>query len=110
MPPSPPSPRRFFLCTGQAVTVEQLMLYKHSHILGELRYVSDEGRRVTALAIYEQSMAALHGAPSLSRPVRMELIGDARKIQCTLCEHMERWEIGKAGFLALMSRYQKVMV
>jgi hypothetical protein len=105
----PSTPRRFFLCSGQAVTVEQLVRYPQSHILGELRYVNDEGRRVTALALYEQSVSTVHGAPSLSRPVRAEIIGDARKIQCTLCEHVERWEIGKGAFLVLMSRYGKVV-
>jgi hypothetical protein len=102
--------RRFFLCTGQCVTADQLTNYPHSHIMGELRYVTDEGRKVTALALYEQSVSAVHGAPSVSRPVRVELIGDARKIKCTLCERVERWEIGKAAFLVLMQRYGKVVV
>lgn len=100
--------RRFFLCTGQCVTFDQLDKYPHSHILGELRYVMDEDRKVTALAVYELSLP-VEDPPIALPPVRVELIGDARRIKCTCCLHRERWEIGKAAFLALRKRYEKVV-
>ena len=98
------SDRKFFLCSGQAVTVEQLEKYPDSHVLGELRYLSDEGRKVTALAVYEVSLS-IKDVPETLPEIRVEIIGDARRIKCTCCKNRERWEIGKAAFLQLMSRY-----
>ncbi len=107
--------RRFFLCTGHAVTACSLDLYPNSHILGELRYVflreGDEETRVTALALYETSLPACKPPATLPR-IRLEIIGDARGIKCTLpgCANVQRWEIGKAAFLQLMSRFGKFAV
>ena len=101
--------RRFFLCTGQCVTADKLAQYPNSHILGELCYVVDEGRRVTALAVWDVSVPAGLGAmlDIKKKPrIRIEVTGDARKIICTYpgCLREERWEIGKAAFLALMAK------
>lgn len=104
LPPSSLAGRRFFLCTGQCVTFDQLEKYPRSHIIGELRYVTDEGRKVTALAVYESSLHS-NNAPVVLPPIRVEIIGDARRIKCTCCHHRERWEIGKVAFMALMQRY-----
>jgi hypothetical protein len=108
----PANERRFFLCTGQCVTADKLSEYPHSHILGELRYVRDEGRRVTALAVWNISVPA--GLGSIrdiikKTSIRLEVIGDARGIKCTHpgCLREERWEIGKAAFLVLMQRYER---
>lgn len=105
LPPSSLASRRFFLCTGQCVTFDQLEKYPRSHIIGELRYVTDEGRKVTALAVYEKSVG-VKDPPVVLPPIRVEIIGDARRIKCTCCHHRERWEIGKAAFMALMQRYR----
>ncbi len=105
LPPSSLAGRRFFLCTGQCVTFDQLEKYPRSHIIGELRYVTDEGRKVTTLAVYEASVSS-RDAPVVLPPIRVEIIGDARQIKCTRCHHRERWEIGKAAFMALMQRYR----
>lgn len=103
-----PSDRRFFLCTGEAITADRLHLYPSSHIIGELRYVLDEGRKVTALARWEFSFSTLQDPP-IKPDVDIYLIGDARDIKCRWsgCLNKERWEIGQAGFMQLMSRYGK---
>ncbi len=94
--------RRFFLCTGEVVKKHELP--SRSHIIGELRYVEDEGHRVTALAVYDVSVPAGQCPPQ--RPsIRLDVIGDARNIRCTICGNVQRWEIGQAGFLALMSHF-----
>lgn len=109
MPASPR--RRFFLCTGQCVMTEQLGQYPDSHIIGELRYVVDEGRKVTALARYEVSVNAANPPTALPK-IDVYLVGDARQIKCRYpkCKNLERWEIGKAGYLVLKAKYEKVMV
>lgn len=104
----PPVERKFFLCTGQCVEYKYLYLYPKSHIIGELRYLTDDDRRVTALAVYEASVSA-DEAPPLRPEIRVYLIGDARMIACRYpsCERLQRWEIGKAAFDQLMKRYRK---
>lgn len=99
--------RKFFLCTGVVVAYEKIHEHPKAHILGELRHVTDEGRTVTGLAIYEQSVPA-NQVPPLRPDIRLVVIGDARQIKCTHkdCKNKERWEIGKAAFLALVQRYQ----
>lgn len=97
--------RKFFLCTGQAVPADQLRNYPRSHIIGELRYLLDEGHKVTALALYETARFVTdvpHDVPE----IRAEIIGDARRMKCTWCENSERWEIGTAAVRQLISKYQ----
>jgi len=101
--------RRFMLCTGQCVTFLDLEKYPHSHILGELRYITDEGRKVVVLAVYETSLS-VKDVPVALPPIRVEIIGDARRIKCTCCIRRERWEIGKNAFLALMRKYRKDLI
>ncbi len=105
-PKPKPVKRRFFLCTGKCVDYEDLHRYPQSHILGELRYLTDEGRQVTSLALYETSVRA-DQVPPLKPAIRVYLIGDARMIKCGFpaCENIQRWEIGKAAFEQLMKRY-----
>ena len=97
---------RFFLCTGQCVIYEDLYKYPNSHIIGHLCSLKDEGRPVTALARWEASISTAN-VPPLRPEIDCMLIGDARNIKCRYpgCERKERWEIGKAAFLTLMSRY-----
>ena len=100
------STRKFFLCTGQCVPADELRNYPNSHIIGEVHYVLEEGQRVTALAVYETSLPS---SPIPIEPnVRMDAIGDARNIKCTVsyCKHVERWRIGKVTFLQLSRRYE----
>jgi len=103
------SRRRFFLCTGEAVDEDYLCKHPHSHIIGELRHVLDDERKVTALARWEVSVST-HGDVPLKPEVDVYLIGDARGIKCRFpgCKNVERWEIGQAAFMQLMSRYGKV--
>lgn len=110
MPSNPKTTeRRFFLCTGQCVRPSELYKntekYAHSHILGELRSLTDEGRKVTALALYETPVSALT-VPPVKPVITVHIIGDARLINCRFadCTNSQRWEIGRAGFLSLMER------
>lgn len=108
----PKRERKFFLCTGQCVPLGELVEYPLSHILGELTFVSDEGRRVTALALWEVPLPtrnyALLESGVYERRVRLKIVGDARDIECRYsgCQNLQRWEIGKAAFLQLTRRYQ----
>jgi hypothetical protein len=103
--------RRFLLCTGQAVLDDQLQKYPSSHIIGELLYVLDEGKKITALARWETSVSACVELP-MKPEVDVYLIGDARDIKCRFigCKNKERWEIGQAAFMRLMSHYGKVTI
>lgn len=107
MPEPKPRPkeRRFFLCTGQCVKYSDLHNYPDSHILGELRYVTDESRQVSALALFETPVSAVT-VPPLKPVIVAYIIGDARMIKCRYgdCAKLQRWELGRAGFLALMDR------
>jgi len=106
---SKPNERRFFLCTGHCVTLatlyEDQKKYAGSHILGELRHITDEGRKVTALALYETPVRA-DSIPPAKPVIIVHIIGDARLIKCRYadCNKSQRWEIGRAGFLSLMDR------
>lgn len=100
--------RTFFLCSGKCVKYKDLYLHPHSHIIGELRHLTDEGRRVTALAVFETTVRA-DQVPPLKPDIRMYVIGDARMIKCRYigCDQLQNWEIGKAAFEQLMKRYRK---
>ncbi len=106
MPSDPkPTERKFFLCTGHVVAYKDLYKHADSHILGELRHITDEGRRVTALALYEAPVRA-DSVPPVKPVIIVHIIGDARLIKCRYadCTKSQRWEIGRAGFLSLMER------
>jgi hypothetical protein len=108
MPDPKPVELRFFLCTGECVRYSDLSKYPNSHIIGHLCYVTDEDKRVTALARWEASVSTIQ-VPPLKPLIDCMMIGDVRNIKCRYpgCNRKERWEIGKAAFLALMSRYGK---
>lgn len=105
MPNPKPNERRFFLCTGQCVRHSELHKHADSHILGELRYLTDEGRKVTALALYLEPVSA-GKEPPVAPVIVVHIVGDARLIKCRYagCLKSQRWELGRAGFLALMDR------
>jgi len=98
------SDRLFFLCTEIAVGADWLSKHPHSHIVGELVRVPDNDVMVTALAYYETSRPAIN-PPEMMPPVRMEIIGDARKIKCTCCKRLVRWEISKAAARNVIKKY-----
>lgn len=102
--------RRFYLCTGQCVLYKDLYKYPESHILGELIYVTDNSRKVTALALYEVSTCA-DEVPPLLPDVIMQIVGDGMGIKCRhnlgtprRCKNERRWELSRSGFLAMLDR------
>ena len=99
----PPTIRKFMLCTGECLPADELPAHPASHIIGELRHLIDEGRKITALAVYERSVD-VEEVPDALPLIRVELIGDARRIRCTRCMRRERWETGKAAIEALVAR------
>jgi len=108
LPSSHLSGRSFKLCSGEAVPFHKLDNYPHSHIIGELRHILDEGEKVTALAVYEVSLPVIDPPVALP-PVRVEIIGDARRIKCTCCIHRSRWEIGKAAIKVLVRKNRNAL-
>lgn len=105
----PPSAPKYMLCTGEGVLYEDLYKYPNSHIIGHLRYVVDEGKKVTALARWEVSVSA-NVVPPLEPVIDCELVGDARNIKCRHadCKNTVRWEIGKAALEILFTRREKL--
>lgn len=106
--------RRFFLCTGQVVYLSDVASdrekYAGSHIIGEVVYRLDSGKRVTALAIFENSVCADEIPPANPELVNYAF-GDAREIWCRhgirtahRCGRKQRWEIGKAALASLTAR------
>lgn len=100
-----PSRRKFFLCTGEAVEVDYLCKHPHSHIIGELRPVMDDERRVTALARWDVSISTCAVIP-VKPEIDGYMLGDGRSWKCRYpgCERRWRWDIGRAAMLTLMSR------
>jgi hypothetical protein len=98
---------KYFLCTGLAVAYKELYKHPRAHIIGHLQYLTDDGIKVLCLARWEKSVPTTE-VPPLLPEVDVYLIGDARRIKCRYpeCIRKERWEIGKAAFLVLMSKYQ----
>jgi hypothetical protein len=102
----PSNPRRFFLCTGSLVTIDELRLHPAAHIIGEIKYIAMDDRRVSVLAVYEDSLYSTH-PPETLPDIRFEAIA-ANNIRCTVigCGRSERWEIGSAAYLQLKRRYE----
>lgn len=100
--------KKYFLCTGAVVEYKDLYKHTGAHIIGHLQYLHDEGRKVTALARWKTSIPTSEVPPILP-DIDIYLIGDARRITCRHagCQRVERWEIGKAAFEQLMSRYKE---
>lgn len=106
------SSRKFFLCTGECVRADQLRDYPRSHIIGELRYIEDQGQMVSALAVYANSLPT-NAMLSVEMDICVEIIGDARRIKCRFpnCHHhLKRWQIGRTAFMQLQRRYGKAML
>ena len=77
----PPVEIKYFLCTGQIVKYEDLSTHPESHIIGHLCYVMDEGKQVTAMARWDESVAC-YQVPPLKPTVDCLIIGDVRRIRC----------------------------
>ena len=103
MPSSKSHERKFMLCTGETVRVEQLVNFPRSHIIGELHYLPEDGIDVTSLAVYEQSRS-ISDVPAIMPAIRISVIGDARRIKCTCCDYKSKWYITKPGTFLLMRR------
>lgn len=98
---------RYFLCDGSVVEYKDLYLHPSQHILGHLIKISDEGRVVSALALWHEATPT-DIVPPLNPRVKADLVGDVRRIECELCNlRRQRWEIGLAGFLALMENFYR---
>ena len=93
----PASERRFWWC-------------KKGHIMGEIKTVSVDDGRVSALMLYERSIA-LQDVPEEMPPLRARIRGSAEQIQCTYpgCAHTRDW-IGEADVrqLKLASSRRKI--
>ena len=98
--------RRLLLCTGESVLDDECETFPGSHIVGEMLYVMDEGRKITALARWEISFGVSASLP-IKPDIDSYIIGDARNIKCRFsgCRHVVRWETGQAAFMILMARY-----
>lgn len=65
-----------------------------------------DGQSIMVLARWEVSTCA-SAVPPLDPVIDMEIIGDVRNMKCRYpnCKRVQKWELGKAAFLVLMSRY-----
>lgn len=105
----PPSKTRYMLCTGECVLYEDLYKHSSSHIIGHLRYLVDEGKRVTAFARWDVSVSA-DIVPPVEPVIDVDIVGDARNIKCRYagCKNTVRWEIGKAALEVLFTRRERL--
>ena len=96
--------RRFFLCTGIVVGYSKLHAHPQAHILGEIVNLTEDGKRVAALAVWDVPLPA-NQVPPLN-PSASTWAMEAR-IQCRVegCQRRTRWQIGEAAFSVLMERY-----
>jgi hypothetical protein len=99
-----PTDPRYFLCTGECVKYEDLHLYPHSHIIGELRYVTYEGHKVTALLVYKKSLSVINVSP-VRQNVLCRQLGDVRDFECLYpdCENRWDWHISDKTAEVLLS-------
>jgi hypothetical protein len=97
--------KRYFMCNGRAVKYTDLYKHPNLHIIGDLRYLVDEGKRVTALARWEKSHPT-DAVPPIDPEIDLYIIGDARSIKCRHagCDRHPRWEMGKAAISALLEK------
>jgi hypothetical protein len=58
------------------------------HVLGEVEILKLQRRRLYVLALFERS---LDHVPEGDPQLRMELIGDAKGIACTICDAKKDW-------------------
>jgi len=104
----PPIERRFLLCNDKCVKESDLHLYPKCHILGELVYVVLESRRVTVLTLWRDYWFTDHPhLLPLEPDILIEKITSADGIRClnSKCKGVANWEMSKASFAALESRY-----
>ena len=94
--------RKFVLCTGQSLTIDELKTHSNSHIVGELHLLPRDGISVTVCAVYEKART-VNDVPTTLPVIHVYAIGDAI-IKCTLCDYKREWEISRTGFFLLMYR------
>jgi len=104
----PPSKPRYMLCTGECVLYEDLYKHPNSHIIGHMRHINYEGKRVSVLARWEESKSA-RVVPPLEPEIDLDII-EATNIKCRHvdCENTVRWEVGKAALDVLFARREKL--
>ena len=96
--------RRFYICTGQVVGYSKLHTHPKAHILGEIVSLTESGRRVTALAVWNIPVPT-DTVPPINPAVNAWLIDGRLRCKVAECGRNVRWEIGQAAFAALMERY-----
>ncbi len=79
---------------------------KCGHVLGEIRTVVYGKREVKALAVYEQSLAAV---PSETPVVRAVAIGSLDRIRCTMCGETRDWIIGEDAIESLLEHHHQAL-
>ena len=99
--------RKFMLCTGQVLKIDELINFPNSHIIGEIRLIGmfNQKRKFTSLALYEVSLPVKDVPESLPE-IRGDVIGDMLHIKCTLCRHRRQWQSTRATLLQRMSLFE----
>lgn len=99
------SRRKYFLCTGEAVEIDYLSKHPHSHVIGHLQLVMDDGHKVTALARWDESVSTCADIPGTPE-IDGFMLGDGRAWKCRYpgCKRRWRWDVGRAAMLVLMRR------
>lgn len=101
--------RRFYLCTGVVCGYSKLHTHPQAHILGEVVNLTEDGKRVTALAVWAAPKPTTEVPPIT--PDVFTWVMEARfrcrhaEVEGERCGRHSRWEIGTAAFSALMERY-----
>lgn len=108
----PSRERTFLLCNGETVKYSELIMhagtrYFRNHIIGEIVYVTMEGRRVTALAQWRVSVDA-DRVPPISPTLAVGAIIEARGIRCFAvgCQREVSWYASRS---AMEASFQRLM-
>jgi len=80
--------RTFILCNGS-----------EGHVIGEVVRRNYHDEMVSALYVYEQSVAL---APTKLPAKRFIAIGDAVGVECTICRRERNWTISNKTAVAMM--------
>lgn len=99
--------RKFMLCTGQVKTLDELIDYPKSHIIGEITTVGlfRLKRKFTALALYEDSVK-INNVPEVLPEIRTYQIGLATFTKCTLCRRRRNWSETRASLARRMEVFE----
>lgn len=108
----PARERTFLLCNGETVKYSELIKHagtKHfrNHIIGEIVYVTMEGRKVTALAQWRVSVDA-DRVPPIHPSLAVRAIIEAKGLQCFAvgCQREVDWYSSRS---AMEASYRRLM-